>query len=138
VTTLSGSTASVNPSPSERNRQSAATNLAVRHLVDRPARHIHAKQLNGRLVWLVESQTQAGKFYTVLLSANGWESNSCDCEDAAYRRQECKHIRAALILATPIVQPAPTPVNPEWAPKGGWTSDNRKASQTRHQVQEEI
>lgn len=109
----------------ERNRQTAATNLVVRHLVDRSAKHIHARQVDGKLAWLVESQTKPGKYYTVTLAAD-WGVDSCDCEDCAYRRRECKHIKAARALAAPVTPPAPTPEPvAEFKPAGGWLSERK-------------
>ena len=103
-------------STAERNRQAAAVNLAARHLAERAARHITARRLaNGLLVWTVESQTRPGTLYTVTRRADGWEADTCSCEDHAYRHQHCKHQRAVDLVNAPA--PAPTPARrrlPEW------------------------
>jgi len=93
-----------------RNRACSALNLLARHLAERGAKHISAKALpNGRLVWTVQSQTRADVSYTVVLESDGWESTSCSCEDACYRHQECKHIKAVRLLEGEVMeQPAPT------------------------------
>lgn len=108
-------------------RQQNGLNLAVRHMAARSEKHIHARQVDGKLVWLVESQTQPGKFYTVTRAADGW-LDSCDCEDAAYRHQTCKHQLAVEALT----QPAPA------APAIKWTSDERRARKQRTEMEEEI
>ena len=100
-------------------RQVNGQALAVRHLAARQEKHIHARQVDGKLVWLVESQTEAGKFYTVTRAADGWV-DSCDCSDACYRHQVCKHRRAVDLIA-----PVPTT---DAASSIRWTSDTRKAS----------
>lgn len=118
---------SVPASLAERNRQQNAVNLVARHLSDRPGRHIIRRVMGELVVWLVESQTRPGVTYTVTLMSDGWEADTCSCEDCTYRHQECKHVRAALALA----QPAPV------APAIKWTSDTRKASR-RTEREEEI
>ena len=105
-------------------RQANGLSLAVRHMAARSEKHIHARQVDGKLVWLVESQTEAGKYYTVARAADGWAFDCCDCEDAAYRHQVCKHQRAVEALTSP-------------APVIKWTSDTRKASK-RTEIEEEI
>ena len=120
---------SVTPTIAERNRTQNGLSLAVRHMAARAEKHIHARQVDGKLVWLVESQTQPGKFYTVARAADGWEFDCCDCEDAAYRHQVCKHQRAVETLTQPAQPAAPAPI--------AWTSDTRKASR-RTEREEEI
>jgi hypothetical protein len=95
---------SVVTSPAERNRAASGENLAVRHLTQRAERHIQGRQIDGKLAWLVESQTRPGLYYTVLRQCDGWQFDSCTCEDCAYRRRTCKHRRAVDYLS-----PAPTP-----------------------------
>jgi len=110
---------SVTPSTAERNRQENAVNLAARHLSERNARHITARQAGGLLVWQVESQTEPGKTYTVTREVDGWPCNTCSCPDHVYRHQVCKHQRAVDLLA-PAPAPAPTPApvtTPTQAPR---------------------
>lgn len=101
---------SIAPTTAERNRSANAAVLIARHLTDRPARHIHAIQVEARLVWKVRSQTVADTVYTVVRQADGWEFDGCDCQDSCYRHAKggCKHLRAVNELA-PVapVQPAP-------------------------------
>ena len=106
-------------------RQQNALSLAVRHLAARGEKHIHARQVDGKLVWLVESQTQSGKYYTVTRAADGWPVDSCSCEDACYRHQVCKHQKAVALLTQPAQPAAPAPVSPTPAPIR-WTSEERK------------
>lgn len=107
------------PTRADDNRNAAAVNLAARHLSERKARHITARQVAGRLVWHVESQTEPGKVYVVTRLADGWEADTCSCEDHAYRHQTCKHQRA-VDLISPVSAPAPVPptrrpvVRTEW------------------------
>lgn len=98
------------PTLAERNRAAAGLNLAVRHLSERQEKHIIARQCEGKLCWLVESQTTPGKFYHVLRVADGWQYDSCDCQDATHRHTPggCKHRRAVDAIAPVEVQPAPT------------------------------
>lgn len=97
---------SLHPSTADANRDANAVNLAARHLSERTAKHVKAKQVGGRLVWHVESQTEPGKVYTVTRLADGWEADTCSCEDAAYRHMVCKHQRLIGLLA-PAPKPAP-------------------------------
>ena len=97
---------SLHPSTADANRDANAVNLAARHLSERAAKHVKAKQVGGRLVWQVESQTEPGKVYTVTRLADGWEADTCSCEDAAYRHMVCKHQRLIGLLA-PAPKPAP-------------------------------
>ena len=124
---------SVTPTAAERNRQQNAVNLIARHLSDRPARHIVRRVLGELVVWKVESQSKPGTIYDVTLTADGWPSDSCSCEDCRVRHMECKHIRAALALAQPA-QPAPAAPTP--APIA-WTSDSRR-NRKRTEWEEEI
>ena len=117
----------------DANRQTNAVNLVARHLADRPARHIRRRVLGDLAVWLVESQTRPGVTYTVTLTADGWEANTCSSEDHSYRHQECKHLKAALALAQPA-QPS-APVAPTPAPIA-WTSDARKARRRTEPTEE--
>ena len=122
---------SVTPTAAERNRQQNAVNLVARHLSDRPARHIVRRVLGELVVWLVESQTRPGVTYTVTLTADGWPADTCDCEDAAYRHQVCKHQRAVEALAQPApAAPTPAPIK--------WTGDERRARKQRTELEEEI
>ena len=125
---------SVTPTAAERNRQQNAVNLIARHLSDRPARHIVRRVLGELVVWKVESQSKPGTIYDVTLTADGWPSDSCSCEDCRVRHMECKHIRAALALAQPA-QPAPAPVAPA-APAIRWTSEERKGRRRSEPVEE--
>ena len=111
-------------------RQQNALSLAVRHLAARGEKHIHARQVDGKLVWLVESQTQSGKYYTVTRAADGWAFDCCDCEDAAYRHQTCKHHRA-VDLIFPVPTDAPAPAAPI-----AWTSDTRRNRRRSEPVEE--
>jgi hypothetical protein len=99
---------SVTPTLADSNRAANATVLIARHLVDRAGKHIHARQVDGKLTWLVESQTQPGRYYTVIRISDGWPVDACDCEDCAYRHQTCKHLRAVNELS-PVPQPAAAP-----------------------------
>lgn len=111
-------------------RQANGQALAVRHLAARSEKHIHAKQVMGKLAWFVESQTEPGKYYTVCRQTDGWEFDSCDCQDAAYRHQVCKHRRAVDLLAPiPTEAPASGPI--------AWTSETHKARR-RSEPTEEI
>ena len=103
--------ASLHPSVADRNRTEAAVNLAARHLAERGAKHVKARQAGGLLVWSVESQTRPGVVYTVTREADGWPADTCSCEDHAYRHMTCKHQRAVDLLA-PVAQvdPAPAPL----------------------------
>lgn len=103
--------ASLHPSVADRNRAEAAVNLAARHLAERGAKHVKARQVAGRLVWSVESQTRPGVAYTVTRLADGWEADTCSCEDHAYRHMTCKHQRAVDLLLTPA--PAPIGITPD-------------------------
>ena len=102
---------SLTPTVAERNRQENAVNLAARHLSERNARHITARQAGGLLVWQVESQTEPGKVYTVTRERDGWPADTCSCADATYRHMRCKHQRAVDLLtgATPAPEPQPEP-----------------------------
>ena len=120
---------SVTPTAAERNRTQNAVNLIARHMSDRPGKHITARQVAGRLVWKVESQTRADVTYTVTLTADGWEADTCSCEDSCYRHLECKHLKAVKALVQPAQPAAPAPI--------AWTSDTRKASR-RTEREEEI
>lgn len=111
-------------------RQANALNIAVAHLARRDERRVSARQIAGRLTWFVKSQTQADVTYTITRMVDGWESDTCSCQDAAYRHAKCKHQKAIDLIA-----PAPAPAA-EFAPAGGWLSTNVKKQ--RHQVQEEI
>lgn len=116
---------SVTPSIAERNRDAAALNIAVAHLANRAARNITARQVAGRLVWTVKSQTDPNKSYTVTRTADGWEADTCSCEDHSYRHMVCKHQRAVNDLA-PVPQVQPAPVAPA------------KPRKVRYEPQEEI
>lgn len=109
---------SLTPTVAERNRQENAVNLAARHLSERNARHITARQAGGLLVWQVESQTEPGKVYTLTFERDGWPADTCSCEDHAYRHMRCKHQRAIDMLtgATPAPDPTPEP-EPTQAPR---------------------
>ena len=98
---------SLSPTRADDNRNAAAVNLAARHLIERAARHVTARQVAGRLVWHVESQTRPGVTYTVTRTADGWECSTCSCEDAAYRHMTCKHQRLIDLLSP---APAPAPI----------------------------
>jgi hypothetical protein len=99
---------SLTPSIAERNRAAAALNIAVTHLVNRDEKRITARQVAGRLVWTVKSQTDPNKSYTVTRMADGWEADTCSCEDQSYRHMCCKHQRAVNELS-PVPQPALAP-----------------------------
>ena len=114
-------------SRADANRQTNAVNLVARHLADRPAHHITRRVMGEAVVWRVESQTEAGKVYTVTLTADGWPADTCDCEDCCYRHMECKHIRAAQALARPA----------QVAQALRWTSEERK-SRKRTEPTEEV
>lgn len=101
---------SLSPSRADDNRAAAAVNLAARHLSERKAKHVKAKQTGGLLVWQVESQTEPGKVYTVTRLVDGWPADTCSCADCAYRHLRCKHQRAVDLLAPP---PAPV-ARTEW------------------------
>ena len=116
-------------------RQVNGQALAVRHLAARQEKHIHARQVDGKLVWLVESQTQPGRYYTVTRAADGWPVDSCDCQDSAYRHACCKH-RRAVDLIFPVPTEAPAPAAPTPAPIA-WTSDSRR-NRKRTEWEEEI
>ena len=103
---------SLHPSTADANRDANAVNLAARHLSERAAKHVKAKQVGGRLVWQVESQTEPGKVYVVTRTADGWEADTCSCEDHAYRHQRCKHQRTVDLLA-PAPTPAPVGITPD-------------------------
>ena len=118
---------SVPATRADANRQQNAVNLAARHLAARQEKHIHARMVDGKLVWLVESQTRPGLYRTVTRAADGWPVDSCDCEDAAYRHQTCKH-RRAVDLISPVPTDAPAP---------RWTSEERK-TRKRTEWEEEI
>lgn len=106
---------SLTPSVADSNRNASAVNLAARHLSERKAKHITARQVAGRLVWQVESQTEPGKVYTVTRLADGWEADTCSCEDATYRHMTCKHQRAVNLLSpAPAPVPMPGPARTEW------------------------
>ena len=125
---------SLTPTVAERNRQENAVNLAARHLAERNERHITARQAGGLLVWTVESQTRPGVAYTVTRAADGWAFDCCDCEDACYRHQECKHQKAVALLTQPAQPAAPAP-----APSSiKWTADERRARKQRTELEEEI
>src|SRR5689334_23225069 len=102
----------------ERNRNTNAVNLAARHLADRSAKHITARQAGGLLVWTVESQTHPGTSYTVTRVADGWPADTCSCEDHAYRHMSCKHQKAVDLLNTPVA---------EFTPVGGFLSQQKRA-----------
>ena len=104
---------SITPSRADSNCNAAAVNLAVRHLSERKAKHIAARQVAGLLVWAVESQTEVGKVYTVTRVADGWEADTCNCADHVYRHMTCKHQRAVDLLLSPA--PSPRPARSEWA-----------------------
>ena len=110
---------SLSPTRADDNRAAAAVNLAARHLAERGAKHVKARQTGGLLVWQVESQTEPGKVYTVTRLVDGWPADTCSCEDHAYRHQTCKHQRA-VDLISPVSAPAPVPptrrpvVRTEW------------------------
>lgn len=105
----------ITPTRADANRNANATNLVARHLAERKAKHITARQVGGRLVWTVESQTRPGVTYTVTRECDGWEADTCSCEDSAYRHLVCKHRRAVALLA-PVAQAAPSPVPPTRRP----------------------
>ena len=123
---------SVTPNRADANRQQNAVNLVARHLADRPAKHIIRRVLGELVVWKVESQTRPGVTYSVTLMSDGWEANTCSCEDCTYRHMECKHIKAALALAQPAqpVTPAPAPSSIRW------TSDDRRNRRRSEPVEE--
>ena len=95
------------PSLADRNRAEAAVNLAARHLSERDAKHVNARQAGGLLVWHVESQTEPGKWHVVTREADGWPADTCDCPGHLWRHQRCKHQRVIDLLA-PV--PAPVPL----------------------------
>jgi hypothetical protein len=100
-------------------REANAVNLAARHLTNRAAKFITARQVNGKLVWTVKSQTDAAKSYTVTRVADGWAADTCSCEDACYRHQYCKHSIAVNELS-PVAPPAPVS-GPSWDDPKLWT-----------------
>lgn len=114
-------------SRADANRQANAVNLVARHMADRPGRHITRRILGDLAVWRVESQTEAGKVYTITLAVDGWPADTCDCEDCRSRHMQCKHIRAALALA----MPAQAPVAPL-----RWTSEERKGRRRTEREEE--
>ena len=128
---------SVTPSTAERNRDTNAVNLAARHLSERNARHITARQAGGLLVWTVESQTEPGKVYTVTREADGWPADTCSCEDACYRHMRCKHMRAVDLLA-PAPAPAPAPTPAPVAPAAPVTTPTQAPRRVRRPYREEI
>jgi hypothetical protein len=95
-------------------REANAVNLAVRHLTNRAAKFITARQVNGKLVWTVKSQTDPNKSYTVTRVTDGWAADTCSCEDACYRHLHCKHQIAVNDLSP--VAPAPAPVSEQRGP----------------------
>ena len=103
---------SLPPSLAAANREINALNLTVRHLIARASKHIHAKQLDGKIAWLVESQTRPGLYYTTLRVVDGWSGDCCTCEDFCYRRMQCKHLRAVNILSPFLPRPSRQRLHP--------------------------
>jgi hypothetical protein len=138
-------------------RQANAVNLAARHVSERSANRIKGHVLsNGLVVWKVESQTVAGKVYTVTRKADGWEYDTCTCGDHVGRHATCKHQKAVDLLV-PVSEAKPVAAEsrgPNWNDRPwdspeNWTVPSERVTERmiqtakagrkgRHQVQEEI
>ena len=111
--------------PELARRITAAADILSRHFANRAARVITARlAADGQLVYTVKG---SGKnVYTVTY-------NSCDCPDANDPRRPgvCKHQLAVRALESLCEHPHGAPVAVgvsavavvEWAPAGGWLSD---------------
>lgn len=94
-------------------RAAAAEALVKAHLANRAARLIVRRFVNGHVLWLVKGTAPAP--YVVTLAP----VVTCDCPDFARNHAECKHVKAARLLAEAEgkATPTPAPVAPAPAPR---------------------
>lgn len=84
-------------------RAAAAEALVKAHLANRAARLIVRRFVNGHVLWLVKGTAPAP--YVVSLQP----LVTCDCPDFARNHAECKHVKAARLLAEAEALAATTP-----------------------------